>query len=159
MASAAKDYVIDSLIVELERGNERAKCLATLGNEWQMPVRTFDRYWKIANIRHQERQQKASAAADEVYITGKKEAAKRAVMTKQERLEVLTDIIRGGKDGEEKPAYYEIIKAIAEMNKMEGDYAPTKVAQTDTEGRNIRTAIPETKLDELLYVINNIGKN
>ena len=52
MASKSDTY-IQFILDELKSGNvERGKVLAKVGKKWQMPARTFDRYWKKAQERH-----------------------------------------------------------------------------------------------------------
>jgi len=139
MPKPSKQTIIDSLIHEIESGNERGKVLGKIGKKWELSRTTFDRLWKIAKDQQQERQRKASEAADKAYINAKAEAAKSAVMSKQERLEYLTCIAKGevkikkpfvinGKIMEypSEPDHSDRMKAIAELNKMDGDYAPTK---------------------------------
>jgi len=153
MAKPSRDNIISTILNELEIGITRSACLTKYVKEWQMSDRTFDRYWKTANEQHRKRQQEASQAADAAYIETKVEAVKEAVMSKQERLALLTRIAKGDvripKDEKrwnpvtgrwnkhsflELPSHHARINAIAEMNKMEGDYAPTKNEHTFPTG-------------------------
>ncbi len=78
------------------------------------------------------------------------------IADKIERQKMLTQIMRGdvkiradkfffdgktakvvSQEVEELPDYAARIKAISELNKMDGSYAPTKVAGTDTNGNDI----------------------
>ena len=53
---------------------------------------------------------------------------RRAVMSKQARMEWLSELVRGTKVGDECPANVANgIRAIAELNKMDGAYEPEKV--------------------------------
>jgi hypothetical protein len=95
-------------------------------------------------------QQLRQIAIAEQVPTNAIEGLKSAYLSKLERLEILTKIARQEIDVEEvtlseqfgmtkfnrKPNPSEITKAIAEVNKIEGDYAPTKVAQTDKDGND-----------------------
>ena len=132
-----KDVIIQAIVKEIEKGQDRGKVLAKNGVKWQLSSRTFDRYWKTANDRHRELQIKAKEAADKAYIKASEEVAKKAVMSKAERMERLSSIARGElmcKVNTEKGIVdsvipvevNEMIKAMAEINKMEGDYAPLK---------------------------------
>lgn len=140
MAKPDKQIVIDYLISEIGKGSNRGKVLGKAGKKWGFSRTTFDRLWKIANDQQKERQQKAKEAADAAYIQASANAAKSAVMSSQERKEILTKIAKGelstkeanpDKSGEfvNVPVpigIFERLKAIAELNKMEGDYAPIK---------------------------------
>lgn len=136
---------INAIAKELANGKERGNLLITFGKKWGISKTTFDRYLKDAKIQAQELQSKASKAADKVYIEQAAEAAKKAVMSRRKRLELLSNIASGDFVNEikkpawnhgskkfeiitvrERPDHNGIIKAIAEINKMEGDYAAEK---------------------------------
>ena len=156
MPKPSKQIIIDAIIKEIEKGTGRGEVVARYCKKFQKSARTIDTYWKTANEQQKERQEKASKAADRAYITAKEKAAVEAVMSKQERMEYLTKIAKGEFENEtkkpawnnhkkvfeivtvrEKPQDHTVIKAIAELNKMEGDYAPAKIAQTDSAGNDI----------------------
>jgi hypothetical protein len=136
--SASKAVMVDFLVKEIEKGKLRGEVLSKFVKKWQISDRSFDRYWKIANTKQHERQEMASKAADAAYIKAKEDAAISAVMSSQERKEYLTKIVNGdvkfkkpfvirGKIMEypSEPDASDRLKAIAELNKMEGDYAET----------------------------------
>jgi len=139
MPKPNKQIIIDAIVSEIEKGTDRGKVIAKYCKKFQKSPRTVDTYWKIANEQHRVLQDKAKRAADASYIKASEEAAKKAVMSKAERLEVLSNIARGEvtmkvldrkKNIIEVPVSVETlekIKAIAELNKMEGDYAETSI--------------------------------
>lgn len=156
MPKQQREHIIDAIIKEIDNGADRKAVVAKFCKKLQKSARTVDTYWKDAKKQHLERLNKASKAADDIYLATKTKAAIEAVMSRQERLELLTKIAKGEFENEtKKPAWnnqkkvFEIVtvrekadhngvmKAIAEMNKMEGDYAPDKVAHTDTKGNDI----------------------
>ena len=93
--------------------------------------RTIERYVKKAKEYNDIRIDKQEKAKEEVLIAEAKESAKKAILTRNERLEILSDIInsKARKVGDEIliPSDGDRIRAIAEMNKMQGDYAPEKI--------------------------------
>lgn len=140
MAKPNTQIIIDAIVKEIEKGNDRAKILATIGNNWQISVRTFDRYLKTAQEQLKERQTKGKEAADRVYIKAHEDSAIEAVMSAQERKEVLTRIARGEimlvkhivadsiiEEREILPDWMDRKNAIAELNKMDGSYAVQKI--------------------------------
>lgn len=166
-AKPSKQAIIDAIILEIGQGKERGKVLSKYVKKWQISDRTFDRYWKKANEQHKELQDKAKQAADEAYIQESANAAKDAVMSKAERLEILSKIARGqinvkipGTNGEpdtEEPVLVETlerIKAIGEINKMEGDYAPVKTANTNKNGEDVVPPLTNDQYQALLNKIN-----
>ncbi len=135
-----KQVIINEITPHIAAGNGRGNVMAIIAPKWQISDRTFSRYWKIAITQHQQLQGLASMAADAIYIAAKEGAAKELVMSKAERLHILSKIARG-EDHPVTVLIIERIKAISELNKMEGDYAPAKVAQTDKDGNNISPVI------------------
>lgn len=167
MPKSNKQIIIDAIIKEIGNGKERGKVLATVGKKWQLSQRTFDRYWKTANEQHIVKQQAIKTAIANDTTIKELEAKKQAIMTTMERKELLTKIAKGevkikkpfvisGKIMEypSEPDANDRLKAIAELNKMEGDYAPTKTANTDTKGNDLPvfdfSHLTTEKIEELL---------
>jgi hypothetical protein len=106
MKKVLKSFIIDQMITALTAGVDRAGCLAQHGTTWHISRRTFARYWKIAKQKHDTRQAAASKLADDAYAQQKIDAVVKAVMTKQERLEILTQIALGKLETEiKKPSW------------------------------------------------------
>lgn len=107
---------------------------------------TFSKYWKEANERHIEAQNKLQKVKDNIYIEAEKEAIKRNILQKHEALEILSKIAKGvAKKVNEQiiiPTSTEQRGAIETMAKIEGWYAPTKIAETDSIGNDK----PNTKI-------------
>lgn len=124
------------------------------GNLWEQ-IRTKykiqkQRFYKCVNIALQEWQEVRQKASTEQIQANAVESLKSAYMGKQERLEYLDNIAKGnikikqpfvinGKIMEypAEPTAAERLKAIAEMNKMEGDYAPQKTELTGANGKDL----------------------
>lgn len=172
MLKVNKQVLIDFIISCLEKGDKRRTILAKVGDEWQEKVseRTFDRALKTANEQQKERLEKASKAADEVYIETKAEAVKTVLKSKIEKQaelqneinlidkqingEVEFTFVVGNKvnkshNGDVFMLPVQIqnelrarkLQYYAELNKMNGDYAPTKVANTDKDGNDVKQVI------------------
>jgi hypothetical protein len=154
MPKSNKQIIIDAIIKEIENGKERGKVLATLGKKWQLSQRTFDRYWKTAGEQHTVKQQAIKNAIANDTTIKELEAKKQAIMTAIERKEKLTKIANGEQTPVQQmlgngkiskgfilPTLADQMKAIAELNKMEGDYAPTKTAQTNVNGEDVQQVI------------------
>ena len=90
-----KQVIINEITPHIAAGNGRGNIVAIIAPKWQMSDRTFRRYWKIAITQHQHLQGLASIASDAVYIAAKEDAAKELVMSKAERLHILSKIARG----------------------------------------------------------------
>lgn len=165
MPKPSKQIIIDVIIKGIEQGKDRGNLLATIGKNRQLSQRTFDRHWKTAQEQHTARQQAIKNRLADIDTAAAIDARKKAIMTADERKELLTKIASGqlkvkrpfvvlGKIMEypEEPALADRLKALAELNKMEGDYAPTKVAQTTASGEDIDRALNRLSPDELLFL-------
>ena len=181
MPKASKQIIIDAIIKEIENGTGRGEVVAKYCKKFQKSARTIDTYWKTANEQQKERQDKASKAADKAYIETKVSAVKTALKSKLEKQvelqneinlidqqikgEVQFTFVVGNKVNKShngdifmlpvqiqnelrarKLQYY------SELNKMEGDYAPTKVAQTDSNGNDIKERTDDELLKRLSFL-------
>lgn len=132
------ENAINEILSDLDFGIDRADCLSKFVEKWQVSTRTFDRYWSEALSRFAALNLRAQNVLEEEYINGKKEALKKAILTKHERMELLTKLATGEiatwrevitDAGIQKLEYYsgaEAKAAIAEINKMDGEYAPIR---------------------------------
>lgn len=154
-----KQIIVDAIIHELKNGKERGNFMARVCKKWQISVRTFDRYLKIAQEQHCAMHQAIEKELAEVDKQAAIDGRKRAIMTINERKLVLTQIATGnlklkkwwiGKDYEiakvVSPDYSDRRAAIAELNKMDGAYAPEKIA-LNTNGRKKFAFIPRNGSD------------
>lgn len=159
----SKQIIIDAIIKEIEQGRTRGQVLGKIGKKWEISRTTFDRHWKTANDTQKERQEKASKMADRVYVETKVNSLQIGLKSKLEKQlhiqkeidgiqsdidrGILEDyVVLGGRlqtvnkimNAETKAYLRKTIKELyAELNKMEGDYAPTKIANTDKQGNDV----------------------
>lgn len=158
---------ISFIIDQLKTGNvERGKVLAIFGKKWQTGTRSFDRYWKEANERHLDTQNKLQKEKDSIYIDSEKEAVKTGLKSKLERMmhlqsmlepDYMVQEVAGISQGQpiwvNRPLQPKEIQVIhAELSKMAGEYMPTKIAETDTSGNdkkiNTKIKLPDgTEID------------
>lgn len=150
---------IQFIIEELQKDNiEPTKVCAVFCSKFHKSERTFYNYWDIAEKKHSEAQQVINNKADDVNLGEKIEAQKTALKQRNERLEVLRkkfeeiSKVKRGKsilsypDGSKetvKVTLQDELKAIETLAKLddriskaEGTDAPTKVANTDSEGKD-----------------------
>ncbi len=157
MKKPNKQVQIDFIISCLKNGEQRGKILVKAGKKWGTSKSSFDRLLKIAKEQYSVTQASLKAELEEVDKQAAIEARKKAIMTAEERKEYLTKIILGEVkipkteirydsktakfetiDLLELPNHQSRINAISELNKMYGDYAPTKVANTDKDGNDVK---------------------
>lgn len=82
MPKISKEKGIELILLELEKGKDRASTLAMFSENWQTATRTFDRWWKDANVEYKERQAKTSAILMKAKIENEKELLKTALNDK-----------------------------------------------------------------------------
>ena len=175
MPKSSEITQIEFIKNHLRKGEKRKSILGKFGKKWENVSRTtFDRRLRLAEeslkIENENISLKTQTlVADEIHNR------KMIIMDAMERKEWLTKIIMkdlkvmkvGGstqmvheytdKDGKvltEIISYDHKLKALSELNKMEGDYAPTKVANTDSKGNDIKSATDE-QFEKLLNAAKN----
>jgi hypothetical protein len=150
VAKPNKEKIVNEILFEMDLGITYVDCLALNQTKWRMPTSTFARYWKEALLRITALNELTQNAFNEIYVEGRKEALRRHVLTRLERQEILTAIAKGEiliekpvvAEGmiqmiEVAPALADRKNAIAELNKMDGEYAPVKKDVT-SNGETIR---------------------
>jgi hypothetical protein len=156
MRKPDKQTIIDFIISCLEKGEQRGNILVKTGKKWGTSKSAFDRWLKIAKQQLTNKQQAIKKELEAIDKAAAIEARKKVIMTSDERKEYLTKLILGqieipyseAKWDRNQSKFVTIkfvevanpqarISAIAELNKMEGDYSPLKVAQTNVEGNDI----------------------
>jgi len=141
---ANKQAIIDAIIKLIEQGKATEKICAAICSKFQFTERTFYNHYKIAQEQHTTKQQALKDKLAKVDEAAAIEARKKAIMSADERKELLTKLITGeikakrpfvigGKIMEypEEPTHRDRISAIAELNKMDGAYAPLPKQQVD----------------------------
>ena len=134
-----KEQTVNEMLLEIEMGTSYTECLRINDGLWGLPSSTFDRYWAEASKRFKARLDAIEEATTKVAVSMEIKALKKAILSKHERQEILTQIAKGEIplvkhivcDGviqvvDVVPAWADRRAAIAELNKMEGDYAPVK---------------------------------
>lgn len=168
MAKASKQVQIDFIISCLENGEQRGGILIKAGKKWGISKSSFDRLLKIAKDQHAEKQQAIKEKLMAIDTAAAIESRKKAIMTSDERKELLTKIANGqlkikklfvvnGKIKEHlsEPDHTDRKNAVAELNKMDGSYAPAKLAQTNAAGDDITPPLNDSQVDKLLKAIKS----
>ena len=129
-------------------GINRKSTLGHFGVLWGIPEKTIEKWYYKAKKQHEKCLQNEQKVKNEVLVQNAKESLKKAILSRDERLEILSKIAQGVSRKVENdiitPTDSDRTRAIAEMNKMEGDYAPEKHAQTDSKGKDITQVINVT---------------
>ena len=133
-----KEQTVNEMLLEIEMGTSYTECLKINGGLWGLPPTTFDRYWGEASKRYKARLDAIEEATTKVAVSMEVKALKKAILSKHERQELLSKLATGEirswrevvtESGVIKLEYYSAAEAkqnIAELNKMDGDYAPVK---------------------------------
>ena len=136
-----KEKYIDFILDELKKGNVQYKeVMLAFVSKFELTEQTFVRYWKTANERHREAQQAIKKATEAQSIEGELNKLKTLQLTKLDRMKIAESIAMGKAkriDGQIiVPSPSDQLKALDYLAKIDGDYAPTKTAITDTEGKD-----------------------
>lgn len=133
-----KEQAVNEMLLEIEMGISYTECLRINDGLWGLPSSTFDRYWAEASKRFKARLDAIEEATTKVAVSMEIKALKKAILSKHERQELLSKLATGEikswrevvtESGVIKLEYYSASEAkqnIAELNKMDGDYAPVK---------------------------------
>lgn len=87
-----KQTYIDFILNELEKGIGYKVCLDVVGRKWTLSESSFKRYWKTANLQHKINQDLIKKELIVISIEAEKERLKKAILSKDEILEKLTEI-------------------------------------------------------------------
>ncbi len=139
MAKLSKEAYIDFIIDEIKKGNvDHKDVLSVFLPKFACTRQTFDKYWKTANERHREAQQAIKEAKEVQTIANELDKLKTLQLTKLDRMKIAEGIAMGKAKRIEGqilvPSPSDQLKALDYLAKIDGDYAPAKVAQTDPEG-------------------------
>lgn len=134
-----KEVIVNELLSEMDFGSTFTECKALNATKWHLAERTFVRYWKEASESYLAANERDKKAISEVRVEAIKNRAENAVMSKERRMELLTEIAEGkltyekevpSKFGPQtiiaRPDFAERRAAVAELNKMDGEYAPVR---------------------------------
>ena len=157
--SYSREVKLKELTDRILDGDSYTICRKKAVHEWDMPVATFKRYWREAQVRSQVAEVAVLEDTDQVLqniltVEDKNEIANRIraaeveravnrrinnILTREQRMQILSDIATlklttvkyfmtpSGLVSQEVTAdISEVRNAIAELNKMDGNYAPAK---------------------------------
>lgn len=173
---------INTIAKELANGKERGELLSKYAKKWGRSEKSIDRYIVKAKTIAQTLTEKARKATEDVYIEETKEAAKNGLKSKTERvLEYQDEIIKmyqqlngeihftfkvgnsikksHGPDGsfmvpvDIQNDIRAMIKSYkTEISKIQGDYAPAKIAETDSAGNDLHKKTDAELLERLSFL-------
>ena len=116
-----------------------------------------DRYAKQYKEAHKEWSDLKKSTQKEVIVANDIDRLEKAILSKNEALQILTEIAKGTKtevDGNIiVPSPKDRCGAIAEMSRIEGWNAPSKIANTDAEGKDKESTFTDEQLSKVLSKI------
>lgn len=135
----SKENAIKSILSSRKKGIDKSAILQKLTKTYKNSLKSFYNYYDEAEIQYQE----FLSIVNPLIINKEAEAlatvAASGILSKIERQKILTDIALGNipltkhivcdgiiQEVEVVPSWGDRKAAIAELNKMDGDYAPTK---------------------------------
>lgn len=169
--TAAKENIITDILVELEKGKLYKEVSLVIISKYQFTEPTFVRYWKKANERYAERQIKANERADNERERLSKERLKKAILKRDEIAVYLSTVakimvakITGDKENPDPAVINSFNNVANSLSKLEGWNMPSKIAQTDVSGKDVKTVdltefLSPKKLMELRKLAINEGND
>ena len=146
----SKEHIITEVLEQIEAGQGFKSCAVLFDLNWGIPLSTFKRYWKEASDRHKHHQREIQIQKQAITLEAAKERLNKAILNKDERMEILTRIASGEITMKKEvatrlgieilnvePDFSERRAAIAELNKMDGEYMPQKKEISSTENITI----------------------
>lgn len=141
-----KQAYIDFILDQMKSGIiERGEIMANFGKKWQVGKRTFDRYFSFAKAKYEEWVAKINRLKEEESLKEEEKKIKDILLSKLQRMLIAQNIAIGKarKINEQIliPTDGDRLRALDYLSKIEGDYAPTKSASTDTKGNDVLPSI------------------
>lgn len=141
MAKLSKEKCIELIIEQLQIGATWKDAFAVICGKSKLAENTFSSYWKIANERHREAQHAIKKATEVQSIEGELNKLKTLQLTKLDRMKIAESIAMGKAKRIEGqilvPSPSDQLKALDYLAKIDGDYAPTKLANTTASGDDV----------------------
>lgn len=155
MAKAAAHVIISAILEEIKQGKRSSEIFKTINKRFGTKNNLFYKYFKEAEDAYFKANRRLKKKIEDVDTILALESHKRDIMRSDDRKEYLTKVILGKTKVQKivvvggvaeymdiAPDHKERLAALAELNKMEGDYSPTKtVVQIEKLGAD---AIEET---------------
>lgn len=143
MAKAAAHVIISAILEEIKQGKRSSEIFKIINKRFGTKNNLFYKYFKQAEDDYFKANRRLKKKIEDVDTILALESHKRDIMRSDERKEYLTKVIRGEiaikkliivagviEYHDISPDHKERIAALAELNKMEGDYAPAKSVVT-----------------------------
>lgn len=130
----SKEAYISFIVEQMQSGVvERGEVLAIFGKRWQVGLRTFDRYWKIAQERFKEAQQAINNKKQEQYTESEIKRNYDVILSREKSLEMLSNVaklIYNKLIKDEKKQSSDILAlntTVERISKLEGWDKPTQI--------------------------------
>lgn len=154
-----QDLYVQYIVGQLQAGvTNPTDMISGFCSKFQKTERTFWSYWPNASEVHLKAQQVINEQRDRAFVESNINAQNEAVLNRQEVLEMTSKVVVLAynqvveSNGGDK-SIYAFAAAVDKLNKLEGYEKPTKVAATDSEGKDTKTVM---SLDDALKVIDHV---
>ncbi len=123
-----------------------AEIMAEFVPKWQLSVRTCRRIMSKAREHNEELIQRHEANVAKEAVSSITESAKRAVLSREEALEILSEIAKD----KNKVSNRDRITAVSKLSEMRGWNAPQKIAETDSQGNDLAQPLTAERKKQIL---------
>jgi hypothetical protein len=126
-----KETAIKSILSDLKKGIDKKSIFGRIRKNSEIPKSTIYDWYRVAETKYKEFLSVANPIIEAKEIEALGQIAVSNILSKLERQLLLSDIARGNvkvwkealsKDGKVKLSYYDPVKYINELNKMDGAY-------------------------------------
>lgn len=146
----AREGIISEILIELEDHQPKSAVFAKLSAKRRIASRTFDTYWSIAGERYRESEQRLQLALEAKRIDEREKEYAKSLKSKNAHLAQLEEMLlpdymhtetiwtkEGAESYQRSLNPSEITKIKDLIGKWQGYPAPTKLAVTDVEGKDV----------------------
>lgn len=158
-----REALINEMISDIDFGMDRGDVMEGFVEKWQLSTRTFDRYWQVAKKQYDDEQKAVRLERQEIKIDAEVSKVQGRIMDKIERLAVLTSIADGTLSIQKTavtkmgvltyiavPDFNDRKTAIAELNKMDGEYAPIRKETKHSGDVTVKQDLSQLSTEDLL---------
>lgn len=150
MKKISKKKSVELILSEMKKGNVNpVSVLGKIGKNWEISQSSFYRHWKEASNTFEKYQNSIQKQLLEEDTALAKERLKKAILTREERMEIATKLAKGEawkvNGSLTIPSASDRLKALDYLSKLDGDYAPKKHQHSidDVKMQRVKVVIKE----------------
>lgn len=141
MNKISKEKAYELIVAEMKKGTAKDIILSDFVIKCQKDKRTIERYYRIAQEKFNAIQIEVENKKTQEYTQNELEAQKRLILDRNKVLQMTSNILKIAYNNAVKKkddkSIYAFTTANSNYSKLQGFDAPTKIASTDSEGKDV----------------------